>query len=439
MKNNPVRVRIAPSPTGNMHIGTARLAVWNYLFAKKNNGALILRIEDTDRVRSKKEFEENILESLQWLGISHDEFYRQSERTDIYKKYLEKLIAEDKAYISKETPKEEGDRAEVIRFRNPNKIVQFHDEIRGTISMDTTDLGDFVIAKSLEEPVFHFVVVVDDFEMGVTHILRGEDHISNTPRHILIQEAIGAPQPLYAHLPMVLAPDRSKMSKRHGPVSLTEYRDKGYLQEALINFLALLGWNPKTEQELFTVDELIHLFDLSHVQKAGAIFNIEKLNWFNKEYIKKLPEDFVAHEISQASGFDASLSRALVPIILDRITVLGDIKTMVQDGELDYFARAPRISKEMLYWKGVANDEETKKHLQTIYPLIESVKGWNPEAIKESLWSYASEVGRGNVLWPLRVALSGKEKSPDPFTIASIVGKEETLSRIMSACDTLSS
>ena len=438
MNNKPVRVRIAPSPTGNLHIGTARLALWNYLFAKKNNGTLILRIEDTDKERSKKEYENNIVESLDWLGIKYDEFYRQSERTEIYKKYLQKLLDEGKIYVSKEEVKEEGDRAEVIRFKNPNVKITFTDLIRGDITMDTTDLGDFVIAKSLEEPIFHFVVVIDDFEMGITHILRGEDHIPNTPRHILIQQAIGAVTPLYAHLPMVLSPDRSKMSKRHGPVSLTEYREKGYLSKALINFLALLGWNPGTEQEIFSLEELIKLFDLAQVNKAGAIFNIEKLNWFNREYILKLTTDEIKNEIKSRGGVvDDNLALKLIPIVLDRISILGDIDNMKESGELDYFSNSPTYEKSLLYWKEIKDDKITIEHLLKVKEILSREIEWNAENIKKSLWDYASSAGRGNVLWPLRVALTGREKSPDPFIVASIIDKEQTLLRIEKAINIL--
>lgn len=276
--------RFPPSPTGPLHIGNVRTALYNYIFAKKNGGDFIVRIEDTDKARSKKEYEDEMLESLRWLGLKWDgELLHQSERTEIYKKYLQKLIDENKAYISTET---EGENREVVRFRNPNKSVKFDDLVRGTVEFDTTELKDFVIAKSVDEPLYHLAVVIDDFESGVTHVIRGEDHISNTPRQILIQEAIGAPRPLYAHLPLILAQDRSKLSKRkHGEsVSLDYYRNKGYTSEAIINYLALLGWNPGTEQEIFTLRELINVFDLERVHKGGAIFDEKKLAWVNRKH-----------------------------------------------------------------------------------------------------------------------------------------------------------
>ena len=272
-----VAVRMAPSPTGNFHVGGARTALFNFLFARKNNGKFILRIEDTDKERSKKEFEDDIFESLEWLGLKYDEFYRQSERGEIYKNYVEKMLNNDSVYEAED---------KVIRFRNPNKKVKFNDLVRGEIEFDTTELKDFVIAKSADEPLYHLAVVIDDCESGITHVIRGEDHISNTPRQILIQEAIGATRPLYAHLPLILAQDRSKLSKRkHGEsVSLGYYRDKGYSPEAVINYLALLGWNPGTEQEIFTLEELINVFDLSRVHKGGAIFDEKKLAWVNRKH-----------------------------------------------------------------------------------------------------------------------------------------------------------
>ncbi len=277
---------MAPSPTGKLHIGTARTALFNYLFTRQNGGKFILRIDDTDLERSTSEFEKNILDGLSWLGLEYDELFRQSERTDIYVSYLKKMVENGGAYISKEEVKEEGQRSEVIRLKNPNKKVVFEDLIRGTVEFDTTELGDFVVAKSLEEPLYHLASVVDDIEMNITHVIRGEDGISNTPRQILIQEAIGAPRPIYAHLPLILASDRSKLSKRkHGEmVWIDTYRDKGYSAEALINYLALLGWNPGTDQEIFTLEELIKIFSLSRVHKGGAMFDEKKLAWVNRKH-----------------------------------------------------------------------------------------------------------------------------------------------------------
>src|SRR3990167_8465845 len=275
--------RFAPSPTGLLHAGNYRTAVFAYLFARKEGGKFVVRIEDTDKERSKKEYEENILESLQWLNLGYDILYRQSDNTKRHEELLNKLIAEDKAYVSKEEAGE-GKRDEVIRFRNPGQQVSFEDMVRGTISFDTTELGDFVIARSASLPVFHFAVVVDDSDEGVTHVVRGEDHISNTPRQISLQEALEVPRPVYAHLPLIIGSDKSKLSKRKGAMAITEYRDRGLMPEALVNYDAFLGWHPGGEKELFTKDELVATFSLERVQKNAAMFDETKLLWFNREH-----------------------------------------------------------------------------------------------------------------------------------------------------------
>jgi len=388
-----VITRYPPSPTGPHHIGNVRTALFNYLFAKNSGGIFIVRIEDTDRDRSKKEYEEEILQGLDWLGIRLDEeFWRQSERRDIYKKYLDKLIKDNRAYISEEA---EGENREVVRFMNPGRVITFDDLVRGEVQFDTTELGDFIIAKNIEEPLYHLAVVVDDFEAGVTHVIRGEDHISNTSRQILIQEAIGAPRPIYVHLPLILAADRSKLSKRkHGDrVSLNYYRQKGYLPAAIINYLALLGWNPGTEQEIFTLEELIEKFDISKVQKGGAIFDEKKLDWLNREHIKLLPkEDQEKRRVAEVRE-----------------------KLFVED--------RPPLDIEKICWQNTPK-EETLRHLEKARDIIgDSV----------ALMTYAEEVGKGNVLWPLRYALSGEEKSPDPFTLIAALGLGESTKRVEEA------
>lgn len=427
-----VVTRFAPSPTGFLHAGNYRTALFSYIFTLQNQGKFILRIEDTDKARSKKEYEDNILESLKWLGIKYDGFFRQSDRTDIHKSYIKKLIDSGHAYISKETPKEEGDRTEVIRFKNPNKKVSFVDLVRGKIEFDTTDLGDFIIARSMEEPVFHLVVVVDDHEMGITHIIRGEDHISNTPRHILIQEALGIPTPLYAHIPLLLASDRSKLSKRKGALPITEYRDKGYLPEALINYLAFLGWNPGTDQEIMSFVEIVEQFSLEKVQKSGAIFSQEKLDWFNKKYIDKLSD---AEFSDVASSFiPSNTPEKLIPLIKEKISKFSDIPELLE-GELAFIKPLQSYPKESLMWKQEKEIENTKKYLSEIIEKISDEKDFSKEKIKEIIWPLAERVGKGNVLWPMRYALSGRDKSPDPFIIAEILGREETVQRLKKAHD----
>jgi glutamyl-tRNA synthetase len=433
-----VVTRFAPSPTGLFHIGSVRTALYNYLYAKQNGGKFILRIEDTDKERSKKEFEDDILESLKWLGIEYDEFYRQSERGKIYKKYLKQLIDSGSAYISKEEIKEEGERAEVIRFKNPNKKIKFNDLILGDIEFDTTDLKDFVIAKDLESPLYHLAVVVDDIEMGVTHIIRGQDHISNTPRQILIQEALGAKRPEYSHIPLILAPDKSKLSKRHGAMSVLAYKEMGYFSEALLNFMALIGWNPGGEKEIFTLDELIEKFSLEKVHKSGGVFNIEKFDWINKEHMKNLPQKEIEENILKSLPEDMQknkIAHKLVPLILERISKWSDVAQMAEEGELHFFFKHEFYEVDKLLYKNTT-EEQTSSNLTKAIKALEGIKeeDFNKENIKISLMQIADTLGsRGELLHPVRFALSGRDKSPDPFIIAEIIGKNETILRLQKA------
>ncbi|MES2416128.1 MAG: glutamate--tRNA ligase [Patescibacteria group bacterium] len=433
MEQKKVVTRFAPSPTGKLHSGAYRTAIFSYLFARKNNGKFILRIEDTDKERSTKENEGNILESLNWLGLEYDEFFRQSENVNRHKEILEKMIGDGHAYISKEEAKDgSGIIKEIVRFKNPNEDVSFVDEIKGLITMHTADLGDFVIAKNINEPLFHLAVVVDDFDEGVTHIIRGEDHVSNTPRQILIQRAIGAPTPIYAHLPLVLGDDKQKLSKRKGALAITEYREQGYLPEALLNMVSMVGWNPGTEQELFSKEELIKEFDLAKVHKSPAVFNQEKLNWLNKEYIKKLNTEVLKNKIFEFLPIELQ-NEKLIPIISDRITKFSDIKEMVANKELDFFINAPAIDISKINYKDTA-PEKTKEYLENVIKILESIPDFNLENIKNTIMEYANTLpSRGEVLHPMRFTLSGLEKSPDPFTIASILGKNETISRLQKA------
>jgi len=444
--DNKVVTRFAPSPTGHFHVGGVRSALYNFLFARQNNGKYILRSENTDKERSKKEFEDEFLELFEWLGLKHDLFFRQSERLDIYKKYLQKMIDSGFAYVSREEVKEEGQRDEVIRFKNPNKKITFSDLVLGEITVDTTDLGDFVIAKSLDEPVYHLAVVIDDFEMGVTHVIRGQEHAANTPRQILIQEAIGAPRPLYAHLPLILNKARAKLSKRDESVpKAAEYKEMGYLPEALLNFMALIGWNPGGEQEIFTLKELIEKFNLSKVQKGGGIFNQEKLDWINREHILRLAgEKQFAIFNSQFSktkwgssekAKDEEFMQKLLKIFLDRIHRWGEVREVLEAGEYDYLFEKPALEEQKILWKG-ENRETARKHLERMLEILSS-KDLPAQAGK--IMQYAEEVGKGEVLWPLRYALSGKEKSPDPFTLIDILGVEESKERIANALQMLKS
>jgi len=443
MSNGKVIVRFPPSPTGLFHIGNARTFLFNYLFAKQNNGQIVFRLEDTDKERSKEEYAEDIIENLKWLGIEPDfkTTVKQSEKTEIYKKYIEKLLAEDKAYLSKEETVKDDQRAEVIRFRNPNKKIVFNDLIRGDIEFDTTELKDFVIAKSLEEPIYHLAVVIDDFEMKVTHILRGDDGISNTPRQILIQEAIGAPRPIYAHLPMMLAPDKTKLSKRkHGEqVSVSYYRERGYLPEAVINFLVMVGWNSGTDQEIWSMDELIKVFDITKIQKKGGIFNVEKLDWLNREYIlRQTEEEKLANfnlEISKTKWGrsekikDKIFIEKLLKIILERIHRWAEVGEILEKGEFDYLFEKSKLDKEKICWKK-QNPKDAKENLEKILEILENSQ-------ISDIWELAEKEGKGEVLWPLRYVLSGKEKSPDPMTLLDILGVPESKERIKRAIEKL--
>jgi glutamyl-tRNA synthetase len=436
-----VVTRFAPSPTGLLHGGNYRTAIFAYLFAKKMDGEYIVRIEDTDRERSKKEYEENIWETLEWLGLMPDKKFRQSEHTARHSEEIKKLLAEDKAYVSQETAGE-GKRSSVIRFRNPKVAVTFTDSIRGPITTDTTDLGDFIIARSETEPVFHLAVVVDDADEGVTHVIRGEDHISNTPRQILLQEALGYKTPTYAHLPLVLGPDRSKLSKRRGAKALTEYRGEGYLPEAMINYLALLGWHPESNEELFSVEELIEIFDLARIQKGAGIFDETKLRWFNHEHLRRMADGEFAKRMkifleSKGETVPENLMD-MADLMRERYQTLGEAAEALKTGEFDFMGEIS-YPADLLLKGAKADASEVKKNLDEVAGLIESIAGelFTEEGVKEVIFPYATAVGRAQVLWPMRVALSGREKSPDPFTLANILGKEKTIERLNEAVSML--
>jgi len=482
------RVRLAPSPTGLFHLGTARTALFNYLFARKAGGKFILRIEDTDKERSKKEYENNILEGLESLGIEWDEGpniggpfgpYRQSERLKIYEKYLRQLLKEKKAYYCFCSPEEiEAQREEmiargvppkysgkcrdlsesvvktylaedkpaVIRIKMPNKVIKFEDIIRGEVKFDLSLIGDIVIAKSFKEPLYNFAVVIDDYLMKITHVIRGEDHISNTPKQITIQEALDLPMPNYAHLPMILGPDRSKLSKRHGAMALTEYRKMGYLPEALVNFLAFLGWHPIGNQEILSLEELIDKFDLERVQKGGAIFNIKKLDWFNTQYLKRMSSDGLMDRVMDyiknfssapqiIKKYNIDYIKKVIDIELPRMNKLSDLIDLSDF----FFKKKIEYSRELLEWKRMT-DMELVKSLQDSLSILEKIKEneFNRVNLQIKFYNFIDENpnytgNKGKLLWPLRVALSGKEASPSPFEIAEVLGKKGSIQRVKQA------
>ena len=460
------RVRMAPAPTGRLHIGTARTTLFNYLFAKHEEGKFILRIEDTDLARSDPKFEKDIIENLQWLGIKWDEGpYRQSERTASYAKWLGELLKKKLAYycfcsedeledkrqeqMSRgEAPKYNGkcrelsdgekkkylaeDKPTIIRFKAPAKKVSFHDLIRGELEFDSSLMGDFAIAKNLATPLYNFAVVVDDFEMEITHVIRGEDHISNTPKQILLQEALGFPQPKYAHLPLILAPDRSKLSKRHGAVAIADYRKDGYLPETLVNFMAFLGWNPGTEREIFALPSLVKEFSLQNVQKSGAVFNIKRLDYLNGFYIRQKSVKKLA-ELCQPylPKTDQGYLEKIVAIYQERLKKLSEIKELT-----DFFFKDKlEYNKELLKWKEMKT-QEISQSLDKSENILSKIKeaDWDKEKLEQVLMPEAEKIGdRGYLLWPLRAVLTGQKASAGPFEIAAILGKEKTLKRIKQA------
>jgi len=464
-------------------MGNMRTALFNYLFAKKREGTFVLRIEDTDIERSKKEYEDDIFLEFDWLGIHPDEGpkengphtpYRQSERTELYKKYLTTLLEQGSAYycfcsaedlqaqrqnqidqgiapkyagtcknISKEDQQQKigvGERA-VIRFAVEQKTIRFIDLIRGEITFDTGLLGDIVIAKDLNTPLYNFTVVIDDFEMRITHVIRGEDHIANTQKQILLQEALHLPGLQYAHVPLLLGLDRTKLSKRHGDTSIKTIREQGYLPEAVINFLALLGWNPGDEREIFSRDELIKEFTLERIQKGAAVCNIQRLDWINGIYIRNKSLDEIAklcQPYLPEHNFTFDTIKQIVSLYQERLKKLSEIAEFADFFFVD--AQHLQYAKELLQWKQ-ATDEQTKENLQKVYELVDGVgeSEWNKEKLDQVIMPEAEKLqNRGFMLWPMRVALTGKKASAGPFEVAEVLGKPQTLNRLQSAIEKLS-
>ncbi|MFZ4500423.1 MAG: glutamate--tRNA ligase [Minisyncoccia bacterium] len=470
--------RFAPSPTGFVHIGGLRTALFAYLLAKKDNGTFILRIEDTDKAREVEGSIAHIQESLRWLGIEPDfgpdkpgpfGSCIQSERLDTYLEWAHKLIAKGLAYPDPYTAEEveafrqkaqeekrpflfrdhrpetfgTWDGTTALRFKVPElKRYEWFDEVRGELAAGPEALDDIVIIKADGYPVYAFAHIIDDYNMGVTHVLRADEWISSTPRFLSLYEALEIPKPKLATLPPILRSDRTKkLGKRDGAKDVLDYKKEGYLPEAMMNYLAFVGWNPGTEQELFSKEELIEAFTLDRIQKGGAVANEEKLDWINREYIKKMDqsafwtagEGFVPAWV-YVIDTEYKMLAAIEHLIRDRIEKFSDIQTLFEAGEFDYFFKEPVIDESMLVWK-TDSLENAKLHLAKAREILESITEdvWNYDGIKGALMPYAEEVGKGNVLWPLRVALSGREKSPDPFELATILGKQTTLSRITHA------
>ena len=470
-----VRVRFPPSPTGPMHIGTARTLLVNFLFARQNNGEIVFRSEDTDRERSTKEFEQEILDGIKWLGLSFDsEVFRQSERYDVYEKYFEQLKAAGKIYPCYCTPEElaterkiqnekklpprysgkcrelaseeiakfeaEG-RKPVWRFRVPEGEITFDDLVRGPISEHGEHIADFVIRKSDGQFLYHFTVVVDDAEMQISHVIRGEDHISNTSKHILLFEALGVEVPKFAHLPLLLNKDRSKMSKRDEsgkPATIERLQADGYLPVSVVNFLALLGWNPGggSEQEFFSLDELIEKFNFKGVAKAGAVFDLERLNFFNAHYLRELPIEELVEKVKPFLTFEVNDAERLtkaVKLASERMKFLAEA-----NDSLHYFFGEIDVPIELFENPKMKVDQaKSVEALEKSLPLLEEIKDWSTEEIQEKLLALVEKLGwkNGQLLWPLRVALTGEKFSPGVWEMCEALGREESLQRIRKALD----
>ncbi len=475
-----IRVRIAPSPSGNLHVGTARTALFNYLFAKKSGGKFVLRIEDTDLERSNPEYTQNIYDSLKALGLSWDEGpdvggnfgpYQQSERFDIYPKYAQKLIDAGLAYEcfctneELEAEKEASvknkvahvysgkcknltdaekielraqGRVPAIRFAVPKKELVFNDLVKGELKFDTGLIGDFVIMKSNGTPTYNFAVVIDDMEMKISHIIRGEDHISNTPKQILIYEALDAEVPRFGHLGMILAPDRSKLSKRHGATAVSEFVEKGYLTEAILNFVALLGWSPSDGEEIKPLNEIIGDFRINDVSSSNSIFEYDKLNWMNGQYIKKMPIPELAERIRPfLKDYDLSeLSNEnylrMIEATREPLTVLSDIVDDVkyffgEDVEID-----STVKTDIL---------DTKNANDVLTYFLDNYENWkfdDEEVLHEQLGefrAYFKEKGikPKETMWALRATVTGRVKGADMCAILIILGKDKVKRRIQKA------
>ena len=460
-----IRTRFAPSPTGYLHVGGARTALFSYLFARKHGGAFVLRIEDTDLERSSAASVNAILEGMAWLGLTYDEGpFFQTNRFDRYNAAIDELIAKGLAYrcdcpkeridalredqmARKVKPRYDGhcrgrdlspDQPHAVRFRNPdNGVVVVDDLIRGRISFRNDELDDLVIRRTDGSPTYNLSVVVDDMDMGITHVIRGDDHINNTPRQINILRALGAESPSYAHVPMILGDDGARLSKRHGAVSVIAYRDEGFLPEALLNYLVRLGWS-HGDQEIFSLDEMIELFDIDQVNKAASTFNTDKLLWLNQHYVQHADAQRIAHLLSPHMGrlgIDPSEGADLKAVVAAQ---QARAKTLVELAQISAF----------VYQDFETYDEASaKKHLRpAAVPALErareslellALEDWEAETLERTLEQVALGLGEkmGKVAQPLRVAVVGRAASPGIGVTLELVGKEATLRRIEQALD----
>lgn len=482
--HTPVVTRFAPSPTGYLHIGSARTALYAWLFARKHAGTFILRIEDTDKNREVEGAIKHIQESLNWLGIEWD--YGpdkpgpfgsciQSDRLATYKQYALKLVEKGLAYPDPYTEEEvtvfraqaeaekrpflfrdhrpetfaAWDGTKPLRLKVPEiKRYEWYDAVRGKLSAGEEMLDDIILIKADGYPTYNFAHIIDDLEMGVTHILRADEFISSTPKFLSIYDALEIPYPVFATLPPIMGPDgKKKLSKRDGAKDLLDYKKDGYLPEAMRNFLALIGWNPGGNDEIFPSNEtnnsLIEKFSLERIQRSGGAFNEEKLRWMNREYLAMQTTEFrfnyfkaaLPNTITSLSQYSEERLTRLVPAVFERIQNQVDIRDAAAAGEYDWAFSAPQYETALLKWKNDDSAAASLPRLERLLELLPAADFSTSDSIKATVWSYAEETGRGEVLWPMRVALSGRERSPDPFSIAYILGREETISRIKTACD----
>ncbi|MEE9523233.1 MAG: glutamate--tRNA ligase [Thermodesulfovibrionales bacterium] len=472
MSNSEVRVRFAPSPTGYLHIGGARTALFNWLFARNKKGVFVLRIEDTDRSRSTDEYIEAIIDDMKWLGLDLDEGpFRQTDRFDTYKSTIQKLIDEDKAYYcycspeeldrkrreaqkAKQNPRYDGtcrERKEsvegvepVVRFRMPQGgITVVEDLIRGNVSYDNDMFDDFIIARSDGTPTYNFVVVVDDVDMGMTHIIRGDDHLNNTPKQIHIYKALGHEVPKFAHLPMIFGSDKSRLSKRHGATSVQAYREMGYLPDALLNYLVRLGWS-YGDQEIFSRDELIEKFSFENIGKAAAVFNPEKLLWMNAEYIKaRKPEDLV----DEVMPFLKDKGIVESENIIDRewlakaiVTLQERSKTLLELADsLRYYIAVSVEYEEKARSKFL--NEESLPYIVDLKNSLEGLVEFEHDALEEIFRSLIEkhDIKLKKLAQPVRVAMTGDTKSPGIFELLDIMGKEKVINRLSKAIEVIKS
>lgn len=427
-----VRTRFAPSPTGYLHVGGARTALFNWLFARKQGGSFVLRVEDTDQARNTEEARRAIFEGLQWLGMNWDEGpdvggefgpYQQSERKAIYDRHFERLVEADRVY--------EDDGA--WRFRFERQPLTMHDLVCGEVTIDYRDESntpDLVIKRSDGSYVFHFVNVVDDLEMQISHVIRGEDHLMNTPKHLQLFEALGQVAPKYAHIPLILNADGSKMSKRDEGAAVGDYQKQGYLNEAVANFLALLGWNPKAEDEVFTSGELIERFQLEQVNRAPARFDIEKCRWMNQQHLAKLSDaEFAAsaRPLVEAAGLPLTDKfDAIAAAVKEKVRLLNEVPAAID------FILTDTFGLDQGALEKVNKNVDIGPMLGELADRLESITDWSAETAKEALakLAQARDTKPGKLMFPLRVALSGRGHGPDLGDILNLLGKERSIARL---------